>query len=278
MFSNREIATAIWLAFVAGLTLTKPKVRTATAKVFRRIVNWKILLCLAAMALYTAFIVAGFHAVGLWRITMVKDTTLWLLFAASAIVVRIVTSGDNENILRQVLADSIKLIVLLEFLIGTYVMSLPAELALVPFITILVMLDTVARADEKNAPVARLTGALLVVVATGILGFAVSGAIGDYRNLGTINTIRSILFPPLMSIAFAPFIYVVVIVSTYESIFLRLKFGRSKAPSVVRYARRRIFFHNGFSLRRLRGFAMRTRLEIMRIESTEDVDRILKSA
>ena len=228
------------------------------------------------MVLYTAAIVTVLYAVGFWQLGMLKDTGLWFCFVAFAMVMRFTMPRDNERILRQVFFDNVKLVILIEFLIGTYAMSLLAELVCVPFVTFLVVLDVFARRDEKNVPVARMTGSLLAVIGFAILGIAVSRAIGDYRNLGTMNTVRSIVFPPLMSNVFAPFIYVVMVIVTYESIFIRLTLGPDKTADVVRYAKRRILFHHGLSLRRLRDFAKRPPFEIMQIQTTDDVDSLLR--
>ena len=103
MFNNREIATAIWLTLFALWILTKSDVRTSIAGVFRAFLNWKILVCLAAMVLYTATIVAALYAIGFWQIAMVKDTALWCCFSAFVMVMRFTTSRDDENILRKVL-------------------------------------------------------------------------------------------------------------------------------------------------------------------------------
>lgn len=275
MFNNREIATAIWLTLFAIWMLTKSNIRTSLAGVFRAVLAWKILVCLAAMVLYTITIVACFYALGFWQFTMIKDTTLWFCFTAFAMAMRFTTSGDDENIFRHVLVDNAKLIIVIEFLIATYVMPLPAELAFVPFVTILAMVDVVARVNKQYAPAAKLTGILLAVIGFSILGFAVSSAIGDYRNFRSMDTVRSIALPPLMSIAFVPFVYLLVVITTYESIFITLALGRDKAPKLVRYAKRRILFDCGLSLRRLRNLARRPPFEIMQIESNDDVDRVL---
>jgi len=273
LFNNREIATAIWLTVFAIWMLTKSNFRTSITSVFRAFLNWKIQSCVAAMTFYAGAIIAALYAIGFWQLAMIKDTVLWLL-TAFAMVMRFSTSRDNDNIVRDVFAESLRLTIFLEFLIGTYVMSLPAELVFVPFITFIVFLDAVAKLSEEHAVVAKLTSFLLAIIGLAILGFATSRAIGDYRNLGTMNTVRSIAFPPLMSIAFIPFIYALVVMVAYESIFIRLTIGRDNAPDVVRYAKRRIFFHCGLSLHRLRAFTKRPPFEIMQIESNADVDRL----
>ncbi len=277
MFNNREIATAICLMAFAIWALARSDVRKSIARVFRILVNRNVLACLAAMLLYTAAIITVLYAVGFWHLAMIKDAVLWFCCIAFVMVLRFVTSRDDERILRQVFVDNVKLVIVLEFLIGTYVMPLPAELVFVPFVTILVMVDSYARRDATYALLAKCTGFLVAVTGFAILGFAVSRAIGDYRNLGSMDTVRSIVFLPLMSILFVPFVYGLVILVTYESIIARLKLGPEKGSEVVRYAKCRILFHHGLSLRRLRAFVKQRQFELMQIQTKDDVDRMLAS-
>jgi hypothetical protein len=276
LFNNREIATAIWLTLFAAWILTKSDLRKSLAAVIRSFLAWKILASFAAMALYGTLIVLALFAIGFWQPAMIKDTVEWFLFTAVAMQMRFAISRDNVKILRYVFFDNVKIIIVVEFILNTYVMPLPAELVLVPIITFLTSIMTVAQMDEKHALIAKASMLVLGTVGFVVLGFAVLRAISDYRSLGTMNTVRSIAFPPLMSILLVPFIYVMLCVYAYDEAFIRLTIGREKTSKVVRYAKRRIFFHCGLSLRKLRDLTSRPR-EMMRIESNEDVDRLLSS-
>jgi hypothetical protein len=275
LFNNREIAAAIWLTLFAVGILSKSEIRASIAGVVRSFFAWKLLACFAAMTLYTASMILVLYAVGFWQFDMTKDTALWF-FTASAMVLRFMTSHKPDSILRDVLIENVKLIIFLEFIMETYVMPLPAELVAFPVVTTLTLIMTVAQSNEKHATAARLSTFLLGAVGFFVLGFAIWRAIGDYRSLGTMATVRGIAFPPLMSILLVPFIYVMTCFVYYDDIFIRLKVGSNKAPTVLRYAKRRMFSHCGLSLSRLRNLRSCPQ-EIMRIESNEDVDRLLRS-
>jgi hypothetical protein len=277
LFNNREIATAIWLSIFVLWVLTKPNVRDAIANVFSVLLKWKLLVCIAAMVLYTAAIVAVLYFIGFWQLSMTKDTVLWFCFTAFVMVMRYATSRNDDSIFRAVIADSLKLIIFVEFIIGTYVMSLPAELVFVPFITLLVTVDAFAKLDDKYADVAKITTFLVSVIGLAVLGYAIWRAVGDFRNLGTLATIRTVALPPLMSIAFIPFVYCLVVIITYELIFTRFRIGPQKPPDVIRYAKRRIFLHCGMSPHRLHMFAKRPPYELTQIATNADVDRMFES-
>lgn len=275
MFNNREIATAIWLTLLAAWLLRHSEIRTSIARVIRAFLAWKVLAGFAGMALYTAATLFALYAVGFWQPEMIKDTAVWYVFTACAMVMRFTTSRETDNILKHVLLDNVKLIIVVEFLMDTYVMSLPVELVLVPAVTFLTLIMTVAQLDEKHAPAVKLSAFLLGTIGVIVLGFAISRAVGDYRSLGTMDTVRRVTFPPLMSVLVVPFIYTWLCICDYELIYMRLALGHEKTPAVVRYAKKRIFFYCGLSLPRLRDLTKRSR-EITKVESNEDVDRLLR--
>lgn len=275
MLNNREIATAIWLTVFAAWILRHSEIRTSIARVIRAFLAWKVLAGFAGMALYTAAMILALYAAGFWQPAMIKDAAVWFVFTAVAMVMRFTTSRETDSILRKVIVTNVTVLIVVEFLIDTYVMSLPAELVLVPAVTSLTLIMTVAQLDESHAPAAKLSAFLLGAIGFVVLGFAISRAVGNYRSLGTMDTVRTIAFPPLMSVLLVPYLYIWRCYCDYELVFVRLALGREKAPAVVRYAKRRIFLHCGLSLHRLRDLTNRPR-ELMQITSKEDVDRLLR--
>lgn len=107
------------------------------------------------MVLYTGAAVMLLAAIGLWNVSLLKDTIVWLCVNAMAMMMRIITSDDAENIFRKILTDSFKIVIVLEFLVNTYAFSLPTEFVFVPILTLLAMVDVFVRSDEKYSAVAK---------------------------------------------------------------------------------------------------------------------------
>lgn len=277
MFNNREIATAFWLFLFAVWALSQPAIRKSVGHLLRAFLNPKILVCVGAMLGYTAGGIAILSALGFWHVDMVKDTVIWFCFSGFVMVMDFETSKDNDPVFKTILIDNLKVLILIEFIINTYTMPLIAELVFVPFVTLLVMMDAFAKTDKEYDSVARLTGCIIPVIGFLIFGYAIWAAISAFRNLGTLDTVRSVAFPPLMSLLFAPFVYFLVLATTYENTFIRLRIGPDKTRDVVRYAKRRIFFRHGLKLGSLRDFSKRCALDLVRIQTTQDVDRLLES-
>lgn len=274
-FNNREIATAFWLIMFLAFALRKTDIRKPLAAVLRAFLHLKILVPVCLMVLYTAATVAMLGAIGLWNVSLLKDTVVWFCAIAMAMMMRFATSDDAENIFQKVLFDSIKIIIVIEFLVNAYTFSLPAELVIVPVMTLIAIVDAVASLDKKNSAVLKVTKGVQMVIGFVILVVVVSRAVSELQNLQSLDTVRSILLAPLLSLLLCPFLYIMALTAKYEIVFLRLDFGIEKEKGLKRYARRRIVMHAHLSLRKLQYLLRKHAVDLMHIQTEADIDRIL---
>lgn len=277
MFTNREIASSFWLLVLAIWALSQSAIRKSVGELLLAFFKPIILICIGAMLAYTVCAVAILLSIGVWNSGMVKDAAIWLCFSGFVMVMEFATSKENGPVLKKIFFDNIKVLIIIEFIINTYTMPLIAELVFVPFITLLVVMDAFAQSDTKYASIARLTSCIIPVLGFLIFGFAIWCVVGNLKNLDTMETFRSIAFPPLMSLLFAPFVYLLVLWDTYNNVFIRLTIGPKKTLAVIQYAKRRILLRHGLNLNSLRDFSKRFPQELFRIKTREDVDKILDS-
>ncbi|WP_417732878.1 hypothetical protein [Rosistilla oblonga] len=273
MFSNREIASVIWLLVFMCWLLTRPNIRKSIGHLFRAFSESKFVACVFAMIVYVASVTYAFWLIGLWEPLMTKDTVLWFVLTGFVLLMQFMSSQDSNNVFRLVLRDSVRLVIFFEFLIGAYAFPLWAEMLFVPVVTILIVLDTFAGTAEKSTDFKKMTGLLIAVIGFGILLFAINRALDDWRSLGTVGTFRSIAFAPLMSIAFIPFIYGAMLVAAYDTLFSRLDFGRGQRSAVKRYAQLRILKHCKLSLKKLRDISTES-FRLRAAKTDDDVDRL----
>ena len=241
----------------------------------RAALHRKILLCVGCMTLYTGVVAAALWIVRYWHVGLLKETVFWLCFAGFPMIYTFVTPNEDKDIFRTIFFDNVKAVILIEFLVNTYTFPLLGELLFVPVVTFFVIVDAVVRLDEKNAQVSRLTGGLLAIIGFTVIGFAIHKALGDYRNLGTLDTVRNLLFVPILSIAFSPFIYVLLLLTTYKLVFRQITIGPEKGPDLKSYARRRIWLSYGLRLKQLRAFSRDHAFDLRRMRTTTDVDNLL---
>jgi len=273
--NNRELATAFWLLVFAVLALRKTRIRSSIGVVLRAFWRIKIVASVCLMLLYVTGVVAFLATIGMWKVDLLKDTIVWFFVGAMAMMMRFATADDIDNIFRKILTDGIKIVILLEFLVNTYMFPLVVELILVPLLTIIAMIDVVASMNEKHTIVAKSARGIQTVAGFMILGITIYQAIADFQNLKSLDTLRSIALAPLLSVLMSPFIYIMLVISHYELVFSRLDFGGEKTRRLKGYARRRIAMHAGLSLKRLQYLLRNHVIDLMHIEKESDVDGFL---
>ncbi len=204
------------------------------------------------MMAYTIGVVIILYLLNLWKISLIKDTIIWFCFSGVVICFDMLTSSKEENILRKITLNNIKIVIIIEFLVNTYTFSLLGELIFIPFITFIAMLDVVAQTDKKYSSVSKLITRLQFIIGATILIYAMSNAISDYNNLGSLDTLRSFLLAPLLSISFLPLIYLMLVFSAYENLFIRLNLGHEKSKKLKNYAKKEIIKHCQFRLKKIK--------------------------
>ncbi len=136
IFNNRELASGLWLAAFLIWALSYQPVRQSLRNLMAAALKWKILVPVGLIALYTTATVSGLNAVGFWTQALFKDTVLWFLISGLAFAFELVTEGGGEGILKRAVTGSVKIVIVIEFLVGAYTFPLPVELILVPFVAL----------------------------------------------------------------------------------------------------------------------------------------------
>ena len=249
--------------------------RAASAGVVRTLLHPNILTGVASMIVYTLGIVLLLHLVHLWNMSHLKGTVIWFFFSGIVLTFSILTSRSDENIFLGVVKTNAKITIIIAFIINTYTLPLILELIIIPFLTLLVALDAVAKSDEEYSSVARLTTSVMTVAGLGYLFYAVYRAAIDYQHFLGVDSFKNLLLAPVLTFSFSPFIYLIVVVSKYEQIFVRLKQGPDKEKSLKRYAKWKILLHCKMSMSQINAFLSDGAMDLMRVQTKEDVDKMM---
>jgi len=244
--------------------------------VLRALLRIKILVPICLMVVYTATVAFILAVIDLWNVSLLKDTIVWFCFSAMAMMMRFMTADDTDNMFGKTVSDSVRIVIVVEFLVNTYTFSLPVEIVTIPILALIAVFDVVASTDKQYEIVAKLMKGLQVFIGFIILAIVLKRAVADLQNINSLDTIRSIVLAPCLSLIFFPFLYVMVLISKYELVFLRLTFGPSKNPKVLHYARRSIILHAGLNLRRVQCLLKNHVVDLMHIQTNADVDRLVK--
>lgn len=276
LFNNREIATAIWLFAIFIFMLVKREIRESLFNVINAFFKIKILFSIFLMIVYTTGILIVLHHVRLWNTSLLKDSIVWFCFTGILMCFNLVTSKKEENLFRKIIISNIKIVIIIEFIINTYTFSLVVELFFIPLVTLLVIMEVIAKKDKKYSYVIKIINGLYIIIGVVILFYVTSNVVSDYKNIGSLDTLRNIVLVPLLTISFLPFIYFMMLFDAYERLFVRLNLGYEKNNKLKRYAKRKIIKHCLLSLKKVNKALNVNTYNLMHIRNKEDVDEMIK--
>jgi len=274
-FTTREIATGIWIALFLAYAFTESKVRHSVARVFRLGLKWKVLLTLLGVAVYTGAIVAGLRLLELWNPSMLKDTIVWFLFYGIALAFSGITAGSQVS-WRAVVREQIKAIIVVEYLANTYTFSLFVELVLVPVITVVALLDVMARTRPEYARVKIVTGPLQSLFGLAVLGSAIYLAWATRQTFDASQAFLDIALAPLLSVLLVPVVYFFALWSAYVQVFIKLRIPKRDDARFVRYARARLFRYLGLRLGKIWRFNRDQAFALMAVNSKAELNALLR--
>lgn len=277
IFNNREIAIAIWLLVIFIFILVKKNIRKSFLNVISTFFKMKILFPIFLMVTYTAGIVIVLYLLRFWKTSLLKDSIVWFCSTGIVMGFNLVTSTEDENLFRKIIINNIKIVMIIEFILNTYTFSLVGELAFIPFVTSIIILEVVARTYKKCISVSKLMHGLQIIIGIFILIYAISNAVSDYKNFGSLDTLRSFLLAPILAISVSPFIYFLVLFATYELLFVRLDLGCEKSKKLKNYAKRKIILYCLLSLKKAKKALNMNTYNLMLIRNKEDVDEMVNA-
>ena len=268
--NNREEAITIWVLVLLVWLLPKRGVRDSLLGVFRAFMQ-KILLTVSALTvLYAAATIAVLWRTGFWNGHLIKDTGMWLIGTAFVLVMN---SASYRSIadFERVLLRSIKLGAVLQFIAHLYVFPLLVELALVPFLFVMSGVAAVARLKKELAPAKKMADRALAAAGVVIIGYVSFHVLTDYHRIVNLDTLRAFLLPPLLTVPFLPFAYLLAVFSAYETLFVRLAFFLSDNAELAHFAKRRIFRLCLVNLGKLERFTRESAKELPAVDNKEAV-------
>lgn len=204
---------------------------------------------------------------------LLKDTIIWFWFTALVLMMSAV--ADDESILRKVAKETVKVLLIFQFLINEYTFSLPVELILMPIVTVIFMMDMFARKEEKFATVAKLTRAIITIFGFFLIVNAVGRAVDGLAQLTTLDVFRKVILAPTLSVLFLPFLYLSVLYTSYEQLFIRLKIGPAKADRDVVAIKRRLIFQFGLNTAAMRRFRRVHAWDLTRVRTEPELVSLL---
>ena len=273
IFNNREIATGIWVLIFIILFSFSKSIRKSFGGVVSALTKFSLLLFVLYMFVYIVAIIYFFYYIKLWDISLLKDTIFWSIGGAFVMLMNSNKGFEERGFFKSIIIDSIKLIVILEFIIALHPFSLLWELILQIVILFIVLINTTAKYSEKDIQVYKSTNVMLSIIGLTYLTISLIKTIKYIDDFFSFDTLRSFLFGPVLTILYIPFIYFSVLYMKYEIYFVQISFRFDEKKKLKKYVKCKIFKYCRLNLTKL--IKLSKEVPLYKFDSIDDINLIL---
>ena len=251
ILSTREWATLIWGCIFMLYVLCHSEIRKSLWNVIVIFFDKKLRILWEIILLYVLTITMVFCYLPIWENIYIKDIIIWFLFSGLIYCMNAVSSEADETYIKKILKDNLKFTMILEFFMSTFTFNIWIELAIIPVITIITVMNVIAERKEEYKSVHKLLDSILAIAGFWIFYETIKIGINEYKQLNIINTLVSFMIPIVYLILIIPLEYLLELYSKYEVLFLRMTFKEEKDKRIRLHHRTAIFRECNFSVRKI---------------------------
>ena len=228
ILSTREWATLIWGCIFMLYVLCYREIRKSLWNVIVIFFDKKLRILWEIILLYVLTITIVFCYLPIWENIYIKDIIIWFLFFCLIYCMNAVSSEADETYIKKILKDNLKFTMILEIFMSTFTFNIWIELAIIPVITIITVMNVIAERKEEYKSVHKLLDSVLAIAGYWIFYETIKIGINEYKQLNIINTLVSFMIPIAYLILIIPLEYALELYSKYELLFLRMTFKEEK--------------------------------------------------
>ena len=232
ILSTREWATLIWGCIFMLYVLCHREKRKSLWNVIVIFFDKKLRILWEIILLYVLTITIVFCYLPIWENIYIKDIVIWFLFSGLIYCMNAVSSEADETYIKKILKDNLKFTMILEFFMSAFTFNIWIELAIIPVITIITVMNVIAERKEEYKSVHKLLDSILAIAGFWIFYETIKIGINEYKQLNIINTLVSFMIPIAYLILIIPLEYALELYSKYELLFLRMTFNEEKDKKI----------------------------------------------
>ena len=276
ILSTREWATLIWGCIFMLYVLCHREIRKSLWNVIVIFFDKKLRILWEIILLYVLTITIVSCYLPIWENIYIKDIIIWFLFSGLIYCMNAVSSEADETYIKKILKDNLKFTMILEFFMSTFTFSIWIELAIIPVITIITVMNVIAERKEEYKSVHKLLDSVLAITGFWIFYETIKIGINEYKQLNIINTLVSFMIPIVYLILIIPLEYILELYSKYEVLFLRMTFKEEKDKRIRLHHRTAIFRECNFSVRKILLFQREYMIQMYALMKEDEFNQLMQ--
>lgn len=276
ILSTREWATLIWGCIFMLYVLCHREIRKSLWNVIVIFFDKKLRILWEIILLYVLTITMVFCYLPIWENIYIKDIIIWFLFSGLIYCMNAVSSEADETYIKKILKDNLKFTMILEFFMSTFTFNIWIELAIIPVITIITVMNVIAEKKEEYKSVHKLLDSILAIAGFWIFYETIKIGINEYKQLNIINTLVSFMIPIVYLILIIQLEYILELYSKYEVLFLRMTFKEEKDKRIRLHHRTAIFRECNFSVRKILLFQREYMIQMYALMKEDEFNQLMQ--
>lgn len=276
ILSTREWATLIWGCIFMLYVLCHREIRKSLWNVIVIFFGKKLRILWEIILLYVLTITIVFCYLPIWENIYIKDIIIWFLFSGLIYCMNAVSSEADETYIKKILKENLKFTMILEFFMSTFTFNIWIELAIIPVITIITVMNVIAERKEEYKSVHKLLDSVLAIAGFWIFYETIKIGINEYKQLNRINTLVSFMIPIVYLILIIPLEYLLELYSKYEVLFLRMTFKEEKDKRIRLHHRIAVLRECNFSVRKILLFQREYMIQMYALMKEDEFNQLMQ--
>lgn len=246
-FTTREWASITLVILFVLLSAKAKSARGSIIEIVKAFFHWKILLPIICAQIYLSIFAYTLYKYGLWNTTILRETIFFLFYTSIALILKYNNNDDRITSIKGIIEDTVKATLIIEFYLNIHTFSYGVEL-IIQFLLTFLYLGAYNKRDTKDlAKTYSCTQILFYGLSISLLVYSIYMFIGEWKENFTSQTVISLLFPIVATIAYWPFLYLFSVIKAYEEWFVRMSFASNKEEYDFR--KNQVFKACGINLR-----------------------------
>lgn len=224
ILNNREIAIVLWaIILLVYLSFSKKMagVRNSFGAVVSAFFVKQIMIPIGLMLAYMAIVIYFLWSIGLWNSGQIKNTIVWCFFVGFLSFFNLEKIKKDRKFFKHAVLDNLKILAIITFVVRVYTFPLVVEFVLLPFYVMLTCMLVISEKDEKHQLVRDVIEKIIYCIGSFLIAFTVYKLVTNFKEFGQEKTAYDFFVPILLTVFYFPFIFLIMIYSAYEQVFVR---------------------------------------------------------
>ena len=228
IFNNREIAIGLWLLAISIYVFLSPKMVEVKSS-FRHLLSAffvkQIMSVLGLMIVYIIFVIYFLSEMDLWNVEHIKNTVFWCVSVGFMSLFKIESIKKDKSFFKHSVVDNLKLLAILQFIVGVYTFPIWIEILLVPILALIGAMSAIVEGNKKYHQLKTILEYCLSIFGIILIIYTLYMLTTNFSEFGNKKTGYDFFLPPLLTLFYLPFLFFILVYSTYEQVFVRLRFS-----------------------------------------------------